>query len=130
FSAAQNFVNQAERWTQSLFVGEPTGSAPNHFGDAKPFTLPATKLSVIVATLRWQDSDPKDTRPWIRPDIEARETFADYVAGRDLALAAALAFRLPADFKATVPFKHWQRSTQWTKTGDTYKARTDFPFAW
>src|SRR6185436_18459809 len=53
FSAAQNFVNQAERWTQSLFVGEPTGSAPNHFGDAKPFVLPSTKLSVIVASLRW-----------------------------------------------------------------------------
>lgn len=130
FSAAQNFANQAERWTQALFVGEPTGSSPNHFGDAKQFELPATKLSVIVATLRWQDSDPKDTRIWIRPDIVARDTFADYTAGRDTALEAALAYRLPAGFTETDPVKHWQGPNQWTKTGDTYASRNDFPFAW
>lgn len=130
FSAAQNFANQAERWTQALFVGEPTGSSPNHFGDAKPFELPATKLSVIVATLRWQDSDPKDSRIWIRPDIVARDTFADDVAGRDVALDAALAYRLPADFKETEPAKHWQSPNQWTKTDGKYAPRNDFPFAW
>ncbi|MDZ4868838.1 MAG: hypothetical protein SGI91_16080 [Alphaproteobacteria bacterium] len=130
FSAAQNFANQAERWTQALFVGEPTGSSPNHFGDAKQFELPATKLAVIVATLRWQDSDPKDTRIWIRPDIVARDTFADYTAGRDTALEAALAYRLPGDFKETDPVEHWQSLNQWTKTGDTYAPRNDFPFAW
>jgi hypothetical protein len=130
FSAAQNFANQAERWTQALFVGEPTGSSPNHFGDAKQFELPATKLSVIVATLRWQDSDPKDVRIWIRPDIVARDTFADYAGGRDTALEAALAYRLPTDFKETEPAKHWQSPNQWTKAGDTYTPRNDFPFAW
>lgn len=130
FSAAQNFANHAERWTQSLFVGEPTASSPNHFGDAKPFTLPATKLSVIVATLRWQDSDPNDTRAWIRPDIEARETFADYVSGRDAALEAALNYRLPADFKETDPVARWTRASQWTKSGDKYTPRTDFKFDW
>lgn len=130
FSAAQNFANQAERWTQALFVGEPTGSSPNHFGDAKPFELPATKLSVIVAALRWQDSDPKDARIWIRPDIVARDTFADYAAGRDTALEAALSYRLPADFKETEPVKHWQSANQWTKTDGKYTPRNDFPFAW
>ncbi len=130
FSAAQNFANQAERWTQSLFVGEPTGSAPNHFGDAKQFTLPATKIAVIVASLRWQDSDPNDKRIWIMPDIVARETFADYAAGRDVALEAALSYRLPAGAKETDPFEHWQRANQWVKNGDTYTPRKDFAFAW
>jgi hypothetical protein len=130
FSAAQNFANQAERWTQSLFVGEPTGSAPNHFGDAKQFTLPATKLAVLVASLRWQDSDPKDTRIWIMPDVVARETFTDYAAGRDVALEAALAYRLPADYAETDPVRHWQRASQWFKHGDDYTARKEFTFDW
>jgi hypothetical protein len=130
FSAAQNFANQAERWTQSLFVGEPTASSPNHFGDAKQFTLPVTKLAVIVASLRWQDSDPQDTRIWIMPDIVARDTFADYVGARDTALDAALTYRLPADFKETEPFEHWQRANQWVKSGDSYKPREDFNFDW
>lgn len=130
FSAAQNFANQAERWTQSLFVGEPTGSSPNHFGDAKQFTPPATKLAVIVASLRWQDSDPQDKRVWIMPDIVARDSFAHYLSGRDAVLDAALAYRLPADFKETDPFEHWQRANQWIKSGDSYSPRKDFSFDW
>lgn len=130
FSAAQNFANHAERWTHSIFVGEPTASSPNHFGDAKPFELPATKLSVIVATLRWQDSDPKDSRVWIMPDVPARETFADYVAGRDVAFEAALNHRVPPDAKASDPMTHWYRPGQWTEADGKYTAREDFPFAW
>lgn len=130
FSAAQNFVTHAERWTQAMFVGEPAGSSPNHFGDARPFELPATKLSVIIASLRWQDSDPKDSRPWIMPDIVARESFVDYAPGRDVALDAALAYGLPADHKATDPFKHWQRPIHWIKTGDAYTPRKNFKFDW
>ena len=130
FSAAQNFANQAERWTQSLFVGEPTGSAPNHFGDAKQFSLPATSISVIIASLRWQDSDPKDKRVWIMPDIVARNSFADYLSGRDVALDAALAYRLPADFKEVDPFEHWQRANQWIKNGDDYAPLKELKFDW
>ncbi len=130
FSAAQDFANQAERWTQCLFVGEPTGSAPNHFGDAKQFTLPATRLSVIVASLHWQDSDPNDKRIWIMPDIIARESFADYAAGHDVALEAALAHRLPADYAETNPVEHWQRASQWLKNGDGYAARSELKFDW
>lgn len=130
FSAAQNFANHAERWTQSIFVGEPTGSSPNHFGDAKQFELPATKLSAIVASLRWQDSDPNDSRGWIMPDVSARETFADYLAGRDVALDAAVKHRLPADAKATDPMTHWRRPGQWNKVDGTYTPRDDLPFAW
>lgn len=130
FSAAQNFVNHAERWTQAMFVGEPTGSSPNHFGDARQIQLPATKLAVMIASLRWQDSAPNDRRPWIMPDIVARQSFADYLAGRDVALEAALAYRLPAGFKAVDPFEHWQDERHWVKVGDNYKPRTEFKFDW
>ncbi len=112
FSAAQNFAADAERWTQALFAGEPTGSSPNLWGDAKQMTLPKTQLHPMVATLYWEQSDPRDTRKWILPDLPAPQTFADYVSGRDPALAAALAYGPDPKAVATPPNTHWQRKSQ------------------
>ena len=112
FSAAQNFANQSERWTQALFVGEPTGSAPNIWGDAKQIELPQTKLHPMIATLYWQDSDPRDHRVWILPDVAASDTFADWVAGRDRALEAALAYKAGDAPPAEAPDGHWRRPSQ------------------
>ena len=112
FSAAQNFVNNAEHWTQALFVGEPTGSAPNLWGDAKQFELPHTHLHPMVSTLFWENSDPRDARGWVKPDIPAGQTFADWKAGRDPVLNAALDFK-PDDSKpGSPPNTHWQRANQ------------------
>ena len=93
FSAAVNCAARIERDTPALFVGEATGAGPNHYGDAVEITLPRTGYLLRVSSLWWQDSHPKDRRPAIRPDLPAPMTLADYVAGRDPALAAALAFR-------------------------------------
>jgi hypothetical protein len=92
FSAAQNFVNVFERFTNATFVGEPTGASPNHYGDAAQFTLPNSGITVQASTLWWQDMDPRDTRPWIGPDVAAELTFDDYRKGVDPALRAAIAF--------------------------------------
>ena len=96
FSAAQNLANRLERETFATFVGEPTGGAPNHYGDAKPFTGQATGITSIVSTLPWFDSYPQDRREWIMPDLLVPEISADWLAGRDRALEAALAHR-PAE---------------------------------
>lgn len=112
FSAAQNFANQAERWTQALFVGEPTGSAPNLWGDANQFELPHTHLHPMVSTLYWEDSDPRDERGWIRPDIPAGRTFADWRAGRDPVLDAALDFKADESKPVSLPNIYWQRASQ------------------
>lgn len=90
FSAAQNLANRLERETFALFVGEPTGGAPNHYGDARTFTGEASGITAIVSTIPWFDSYPQDERQWIMPDIAAPATFADWMAGRDAALEAAL----------------------------------------
>jgi len=113
FSAAQNFVNWMERHTQALFVGEPTGGRPNHFGDAEFFTLPETLLGALVSTLRWQDSFDSDPRMWVRPDIPADLTFSDFLTGHDPALEAALAH--DASDIAFQPFTatRWYRETQY-----------------
>ena len=90
FSAAQNCSTRLERETFATFVGEPTGGAPNHYGDAAAFTGAVTGISALVSTLAWFDSYPQDTRPWILPDLPVNETFADWLAGRDSALETAL----------------------------------------
>jgi hypothetical protein len=90
FSAAQNLANRLERETFAIFVGEPTGAAPNHYGDASTCTGPATDLAVHVSTLPWFDSVPQDHRQWIFPDLLSPAMFADYAAGRDSALDLAL----------------------------------------
>ncbi|MGH7515919.1 MAG: tetratricopeptide repeat protein [Gemmatimonadales bacterium] len=93
FSAAQSLVNELERYTNVTFVGEPTGSAPNFFGDHERLVLPHSGISVMVSTLWWQTLNPRDRRPFVAPRIAASLSSADYRAGIDPALRAILAAR-------------------------------------
>ena len=114
FSAAQNCASQLERETSALFVGAPTGSSPNHCGDAMRFTLPNSGIRLWCSSVRWQDSDPRDKRRWIYPDFPAQTRFADFVAGRDPALEVSLTCT-PGKiegYDGILPIAHWQRSTQ------------------
>ena len=90
-SAAENFVDRLERRTRARFVGEPTGESPNMYGDAVPFRLPGTGLTLHLSSLYWQDSLPYDPRDWTPPEITAELTVADYASGRDPAVEAILA---------------------------------------
>ena len=92
FSAAGNFATDLERETGVVFVGEPTGAAPNMYGDVRQVTLPYSGLTAFIASIYWQRSDPDDPRLAIAPDVPVALTSADYFAGRDPALDAALAF--------------------------------------
>lgn len=96
FSAAQNLANRLERETFALFIGEPTGGSPNHYGDARITAGEITGLTAMVSTLPWFDSYPQDQRPWIFPDLLVPDTFADWQAGRDPVLAAAINHRTSA----------------------------------
>lgn len=97
FSAAQNPTTRLERDSFALFVGEPTGGAPNHYGDAQPFVGEASGLTSIVSTLPWFDSYPQDQRPWILPDLPAPVTFADARGGVDRALDIAMTHTTDAE---------------------------------
>ena len=114
FSAAQNCANRLERETFATFVGEPTGGAPNHYGDAALFTGEITGISAIVSTLPWFDSYPQDTRPWILPDLPVNETFADWQGGRDAALQVALTHQSTATADELDPSRifYFRRETQ------------------
>lgn len=90
FSAAQNFLNRVERWTDAVFVGEPSSSRPNMIGESTNVVLPYSRLWVSVSSRYWQDSDPGDERPFISPDAPVAYTAADHFGGRDPVLRAAL----------------------------------------
>jgi tetratricopeptide (TPR) repeat protein len=93
FSAAQNFVNQLEKWTEAIFVGEPTADHVNMYGDNRPFTLPNSGIVVRASTLWWQDLDPRDERKWTAPEIAADLSADDYRLGRDPMLQAVLDYK-------------------------------------
>ena len=93
FSAAQNIVTKLENETNVLFAGEPTGGAPNHYGDATRLRLPNSGVVIRASTLWWQDAHPNDERLWIGPHLAAELSADDDRAGRDPALEAVLAYK-------------------------------------
>jgi hypothetical protein len=92
FSAAQMLVSELERWTFPIFVGEPSASRGNHYGDSALLLLPNQRITVRVSTLWWQVWDSRDTRPWVPVDLVAPLTVESYRAGRDPALEAIAAY--------------------------------------
>jgi hypothetical protein len=87
-SAAQNFTTFLERNTKAIFVGEPTGERPNHYGDAEVITLPSSGIEINLSRKYWEDSQPGDPRLWTAPTIPAPLTLQLFREGRDPALEA------------------------------------------
>ncbi len=90
WSAAQFLVNELEKYTNALFVGEPTGGKINSYGDSRRITLPNSGITVRVSTLWHQGGDERDKRQWTAPGIAADLTLVDYRTNNDPALNAAL----------------------------------------
>jgi tetratricopeptide (TPR) repeat protein len=90
FSAAQNLSTYLEQRTNSIFVGEPTGSNPNFVGEEDFITLPYSQLAMNVSDLFWQSSWPGDHRIWIAPSIYIPPTFKAYNENRDECLDAII----------------------------------------
>jgi len=89
WSAAQFLVNDLERFTNTIFVGEPTGGKINSYGDSRKITLPNSGITVRVSSLWWQQ-DERDARQWTAPDIAANLTFDAYRNNIDPAMKAIL----------------------------------------
>lgn len=89
FSATEAILVDLDRLTDAVFIGEPASSKPNSFGDAYRVALPNSGISVR-SSLYWNQLAGQSTAPWTAIDIATPYTYADYVAGRDPALEAAL----------------------------------------
>jgi tetratricopeptide (TPR) repeat protein len=91
FSASQFILDDLDRFSDAVFVGEPASSKPNAYGDGYRINLPNSGLRPSASIYWWQiDQGPRDFTPI---DVAAPLTFAAYAAGRDPALEAALAFQ-------------------------------------
>ncbi len=96
WSASQFLLNYLEEYTNTIFVGEPSGSKGNIYGDSRRITLPNSQITVRVSVYYWQDWSPWDTRQWTPPDVTAEMSSEDYRANADPALKAALNYTLRA----------------------------------
>jgi hypothetical protein len=92
FSAAQFLLDDLQEYSMALFVGEPSGSKGNTYGDSRQIKLPNSGITVRASVYYWQDWSPFVTKQWTAPDIAAEITFADYRANNDPALDAALSY--------------------------------------
>ena len=90
-SAAMQLVIDLEQQTSAVFVGEPTGGSPNHFGDATLFQLPNSGLHAHVATIAWRTAGPDDKRLTLAPDILVAHESGPFFSGEDPTLMTALA---------------------------------------
>jgi hypothetical protein len=97
FSAAANFSTEIEQKTQAVFVGEAPGGGLNFWDDVAwehldDYVVP---MRVAISVRYWQKSTPDDPRLTIDPDLAVPSLAADYFAGRDPVLQAALTMQVP-----------------------------------
>jgi hypothetical protein len=88
FSAAGNFAADVDQRTRARFFGEATGGAPSQWGDSAPIALPSIGITAFTAVE--YVGDQNDTRVTTPPDVAVPTSAADFFAGRDPVLAAAL----------------------------------------
>lgn len=93
FSAAMNLASDLERNTATLFVGEPTGSKPNFYGEDNEYILPHSGLTGSISSRYWQGGHTSDdSRTWIAPHLAADLSLDNYRNGEDPALAAIFSY--------------------------------------
>lgn len=88
FSAAMNLAGDLENSTQTIFIGEPTGSRPNFTGEINFIELPNTGIKVSASSLYWQKAVSSDKRKWIFPEVYTPLSFSDYKNNIDPAMNA------------------------------------------
>jgi tetratricopeptide (TPR) repeat protein len=88
FSATQRLLDDLSNYSDAVLVGEPASSKPNSHGDSYKDTLPNSGIAFRTSML-WHQLDHRDL-PWTPIDITVPLTHADYAAGRDPVLEAAL----------------------------------------
>ena len=94
FSATQFLLNNLEKYTETIFVGEPSGSKGNIYGDSRRITLPNSGITVRVSVYFWQDWSPWDSRMWTAPELTAELSSEDYRLNHDPAMKAIFDYKL------------------------------------
>ncbi|AWF80748.1 hypothetical protein BTJ40_07960 [Microbulbifer sp. A4B17] len=86
FFAAHLLPADLDRLTDIIIVGEPSGSRPNHLGEAGWFKLPYSGVWGIISSQYHQASKAEDHRIWIAPHVPMTLSSEEYFAGEDPAI--------------------------------------------
>ncbi|HSG27742.1 MAG TPA: hypothetical protein VLA34_04615 [Candidatus Krumholzibacterium sp.] len=95
FSAGVEFATIMENNSRVIIIGEPTGQGPVFCGNPLPVVLPNSGIEMLIATNPVFSTLVDDGLDGVIPDIPARYTVEDHLAGRDPAMEAALAYQAP-----------------------------------
>jgi hypothetical protein len=91
FSATQFMLDDLSRLSHAVLVGEPASGRPTSYGDAYRSVLPNSGITVRTSIRYWKNG--QDDRAWTPVDVAVPYRFADYAAGRDPVLEAAISHR-------------------------------------
>ena len=92
YSATEALLVDLDRLTGAVLVGEPASSKPNSYGDSYRTSLPNSGISIRTSIYWNQLASAHNNDPWTWVQVAAPYSFADYAAGRDPALNAALSY--------------------------------------
>jgi hypothetical protein len=81
FSSAVLNALAFQNGTEALFIGEPSGGKPNHFGEVKGFILKNSKIGIQYSTKYFAHS--KEDTPSFNPDVVIQPSIRDYLEYRD-----------------------------------------------
>lgn len=81
FSSAILNTLDFKKYTNATIVGESTSGKPNHYGEVRSFNLPKSKLEVYYSTKYFKRVE--DDLGTIKPDIEIKTSFDDFINGID-----------------------------------------------
>ncbi len=89
FSATMPPIAALDKWSEAIFVGEPTGTRPNFIAEGNMFQLPYSRMYASVSNNYWQGGfNSNDSRKWIAPELGAEPNVEDYKNNIDSALKA------------------------------------------
>ncbi|WP_125152011.1 S41 family peptidase [Clostridium rectalis] len=82
-SAILNSIDLRNK-TEAIFVGEPTGGKPNHYGEVKSFKLPNMGMEISYSTKYFKSS--KEDTPSFMPDRLIEPSINDFINSKDSVL--------------------------------------------
>ncbi|WP_050607353.1 S41 family peptidase [Clostridium niameyense] len=84
FSSAILNAITLKNQTEAIFVGEPTGGKPNHYGEVREFKLPNTKM-IISYSKKYFETFKEDT-PSFMPDKIIEPSIYEFKDNKDIIL--------------------------------------------
>ncbi|WP_223786584.1 TPR end-of-group domain-containing protein [Marinicella meishanensis] len=87
FSATMPPIAALDKWSDAIFVGEPTGTRPNFIAEGNMFRLPYSGVVASVSNNYWQGGfNSQDSRLWIAPELGAEPNALDFQNNIDPAM--------------------------------------------